>query len=136
MPTYHIYTIIELSATQKVKIAQAICDIHTSRTGALSRVVQTIFTKLENDNHFLGGLTSSSLERPIVWINITCKAGRSDEIKKAILQQVAAAVCQEAKLEKRQIMVYMHELEIGNTFQLFDDQTLRQNTPAKRLARL
>ncbi len=65
MPTYVCWAARgRLTADHKKRIARGITMIHSECTGAPPAFVQTIFTEVDSDSHFIGGEDASDT----VWV--------------------------------------------------------------------
>jgi phenylpyruvate tautomerase PptA (4-oxalocrotonate tautomerase family) len=109
MPTY-LCTIAEnqLSQNQKAAIAQAVTRIHCEVAGAPSYFAQVIFQEVKPGDHFIGG---APLDHQTLFVYGTIRAGRTPEIKRALLQKLTAALAEAAGLPPTQVWIYIADLE-------------------------
>jgi phenylpyruvate tautomerase PptA (4-oxalocrotonate tautomerase family) len=108
MPTYTV-TCVEgtLDAPKRARIASEITRIHSETTGAPTYFAQVIFTQVAPDCYFVGGIP---LKGHQVFVNGQIRAGRSAEVKDALIAQITAAVAEASKLPKRNVWVYIADL--------------------------
>src|SRR5262249_40931930 len=106
MPTYTV-TCVEgtLDAPKRARIASEITRIHSETTGAPTYFAQVIFTQVARDCYFVGGIKGHQ-----VFVNGQIRAGRSAEVKDALIAQITAAVAEASKLPKRNVWVYIADL--------------------------
>src|SRR5262249_57956336 len=108
MPTYTV-TCVEgtLDAPKRARIASEITRIHSETTGAPAYFAQVIVTQVAPDCYFVGGIP---LKGHQVFVNGQIRAGRSAEVKDALIAQITAAVAEASKLPKRNVWVYITHL--------------------------
>ena len=86
MPTYTVTTAnIALSPEQKARIASAITAAHGTHTGAPGYFAQVIFAAVAAGDHFIGGKLNKA---PHVYILGIIRADRTDETKRALMEQI------------------------------------------------
>lgn len=127
MPTYQISTALPIPASKKQQLAEKITEIHARNTGAPKFAVQVLYRGLAPEDHYHGGIKTSDLKHPMIWllaycetghttlmhswreIYRICKTGRTPEIKLNMLKE-----CQEAIVStlgegviKEQVMLHV-----------------------------
>jgi phenylpyruvate tautomerase PptA (4-oxalocrotonate tautomerase family) len=114
MPTYQIHSIHKYSKEQKQLLAEAIRDAHLSIVGGEVYHVQVIFQLLAEEDHYLGGIQTSKLKRPQIWIHSRIKEGRSVEAKQKLMHTVTEAAARILKEDQHQILMYIWDIPLDN----------------------
>lgn len=108
MPTYTVTTAnIALSPEQKSRIAAAITAAHHTHTGAPGYFAQVIFAAIEAGDHFIGGQRNTT---PQVYIHGLIRAGRTDETKHALMEQILREARQTAGVGAEDVWVYVQDI--------------------------
>jgi phenylpyruvate tautomerase PptA (4-oxalocrotonate tautomerase family) len=110
VPTY-ICTAAErrLSQSQKSDIAKAITEIHSEVTGAPAYFAQVLFQEMKPGNHFMGGVLLAH-DHETVFVHGNIRAGRTPEQKRAMLEQMTAALAKAADIPATSVWIYLAEL--------------------------
>jgi phenylpyruvate tautomerase PptA (4-oxalocrotonate tautomerase family) len=108
MPTYSCFSRTDwLSASRKQAIAQAITRAHAEITGAPAHYAQVLFVDVPDGNHFIGG---APLAHDHLFVSGHIRAGRSHELRAALIKRLSADVAAVAELESSGVWVYLLEL--------------------------
>jgi phenylpyruvate tautomerase PptA (4-oxalocrotonate tautomerase family) len=108
MPTYTCFARAAwLSASRKQAIAQAITRAHAELTGAPAYYAQVLFVDVPDGDHFIGG---APLAHDHLFVSGQIRAGRSHELRGALLRRLSTDVATAAGLEPSGIWVYLREL--------------------------
>jgi phenylpyruvate tautomerase PptA (4-oxalocrotonate tautomerase family) len=111
MPTYIVTTAnIALSQEQKSGIASVITAAHNSQTGAPGYFAQVIFSEVGSGSHFIGGAPNNS---PHVYILGLIRAGRSDEAKRRLVEQILTQTKDIARIKTEDMWVYIQDIAAG-----------------------
>lgn len=112
MPTYFVNaTHGLLTSGQKKQVAEEITRAHSSATGAQGFFAQVIFNEIPPGNHFMGGVL---IETRQVFVHGHIRAGRSEEQKKLLLDDVIESIHKITRLERRYLWAYISELAPSN----------------------
>lgn len=112
MPTYIVNaTQSLLTPDEKKQIAKEITRAHSSATGAQGFFAQVIFNELPSGSHFMGGVP---IETKQVFVHGHIRAGRTEEQKKLLLDDVIESVHKVTGLERRYLWAYLCELPPSN----------------------
>lgn len=105
MPTYAC-SITEgcLTPGQKLEIAQRITAIHAEETGAPAYLVQVIFQEVPLHSHYIGG-EAAPVGR--MWIRGDIRAGRTDAVKRKIIERMLHDACEVAGFPEEQVWIYI-----------------------------
>jgi phenylpyruvate tautomerase PptA (4-oxalocrotonate tautomerase family) len=121
VPTYVCWAARgRLTADHKKRIARGITTIHSECTGAPPAFVQTIFTDVDADSHFIGGEDASDT----VWVYGHIREHRDPEIRTAILQQISQLLVDVLGIDATSTWTYINPLvntdmvEFGHTLPL------------------
>jgi len=116
MPTYTVTTAnIALSPEQKARIASAITAAHGTHTGAPGYFAQVIFAAVAAGDHFIGGKLNKA---PHVYILGIIRADRTDETKRALMEQILREARQIAGVGAEDIWVYIQDIAAGQMIEL------------------
>ena len=108
MPTYTVTSVsLALSTNQEAAIAAAITRAHHEATGAPAYFAQTIFTKVENGRHYIGG---KAYAVPHLFVHGLIRAGRSADAKAKLITDIATSVHNIAGIGAEDIWVYIQEI--------------------------
>ena len=108
MPTYHVTSSSgSLSRERKARIAEAITRVHGEVTGAPGYLAQVIFIEVAPGDYFIAGM---ALEEDQVFVHGQIRAGRDDETKRRLLDELVAATARAGQLPGHQVWVYLSEL--------------------------
>lgn len=111
MPTYVCSAPRQLlSPQQKTAIAQSITEAHHQATGAPTYFVQVIFEEREPGSLFLGGEPQADH----LWIRADIRAGRSQEQRGALLENILRQVARIAAIDQSRIWIYLCNLQPGD----------------------
>jgi phenylpyruvate tautomerase PptA (4-oxalocrotonate tautomerase family) len=109
MPTYTVTSAnLTLSAAQKARIAALITEAHNSATGAPGYFAQVIFAEVEAGSHFVGGRPNVT---PHLYILGLIRAGRTSEVKRALITKMLEEVRHAAGVGPEDIWVYLQDIE-------------------------
>jgi phenylpyruvate tautomerase PptA (4-oxalocrotonate tautomerase family) len=100
-----------LTSAQKKQVAEEITRAHSSTTGAQGFFAQVIFNEIPAGNHFMGGVL---IETKQVFVHGHIRAGRTEEQKKLLLDDVIASIHKITRLERRYVWAYIAELAPSN----------------------
>jgi phenylpyruvate tautomerase PptA (4-oxalocrotonate tautomerase family) len=108
MPTYVCAVPPKLlSDQQKDRIALAIGRRHSEATGAPSYFAQVVIEENTSARRYLGGKPSDGH----IWIRGDVRAGRSEEVRRALIVSIAQDVGAIAKVPQDSVWVYLCNLE-------------------------
>lgn len=108
MPTYTCFARDDwLSASRKLSLARAITRAHAEVTGAPAHYAQVIFVDVPDGDHFVGG---APLAHDQLFISGQIRAGRSRELREALIKRLTADIAATAELEPSAAWVYLLEL--------------------------
>ena len=111
MPTYSVTTAnIALSQDQKSGIASAITAAHNAHTGAPGYFAQVFFSEVGSGSHFVGGKPNKS---PHVYVLALIRAGRSDEAKRRLMEQILEQAKDIAGVKTEDVWVYVQDIAAG-----------------------
>lgn len=127
MPTYTINSIQNFSQAEKQSLAKRFVDIHSSATGGERYVVQVIFNRLDHEDHYLGGVPTHQLKRPLIFANLQMYEGRKHEVKSRIMNEVSSALCAAANVPKEAVMVYIQDVGVNNTLAYLSEASLEKS---------
>lgn len=99
-----------LSDHQKAAIAQSITEAHHQATGAPTYFVQVIFEERQPGSLFLGGEPQADH----LWIRADIRAGRTQEQRGELMQNILRQVAGIAKIDQSRIWIYLCNLEPGD----------------------
>tara|TARA_Y100001958_G_C21060442_1_gene423415 strand:+ start:378 stop:818 length:441 start_codon:yes stop_codon:yes gene_type:complete len=109
MPTYILRSSkFKIDKKKRDILAKGITRIHSKVTGANSYFAQVIFKENENDSHYIGGKTVQSKE---VFLHGHIRAGRTNVIKKKLIEKLRDLIKKDLNLSRDQVWVYVSELE-------------------------
>jgi len=109
MPTYTVTTAnVSLSRDQKGRIAEAITGAHHKSTGAPGFFAQVVFRTLQDGEHFIGGKPNVT---PHVFVHGMIRAGRSSDVKRALMSEAAAEVQAIAGVGAEDVWFYVQDIE-------------------------
>ena len=90
MPTYTVTSAnLALTTDQEAAIAAAITRSHHETTGAPAYFAQVIFNRIESGKHYIGG---KAYRTPHLFVHGLIRAGRSADVKAALVKDIAAKV--------------------------------------------
>jgi len=108
MPTYTVSSAnVELSVEQEAELSAAITEAHHKSTGAPGFFAQTIFSPIAASRHYIGGKPNKT---PHVFVHGLIRAGRSAEVKSALMAEIAKRVCTIARIGSEDIWVYIQDI--------------------------
>jgi phenylpyruvate tautomerase PptA (4-oxalocrotonate tautomerase family) len=111
MPTYTVTTAnIALSPEQKSKKASATTAAHNTHTDAPGYFTQVIFAEVPAGDYFIGGKRNTT---PHVCILGVIRAGRTDETKRALMEQILREARQIAGVGAEDVWVYVQDIAAG-----------------------
>jgi len=109
MPTYTLTSVnLTLSSEQKAKIAALITEAHNAATGAPGYFAQVIFSALDSGDHFIGGQPNRT---PHLYILGLIRAGRTTEVKRALMSRMLEGVRAVAAIGPEDVWVYLQDIE-------------------------
>lgn len=112
MPTYTVHAPAgRLDADQRARIAAEITRVHKEVTGAQTFFAQVLFVDVPAGHWFVGG---KPMAHEHVFVYGQIRAGRSSELKTALLVQLMAAVRAAAGLEPAQAWGYIVDVEASH----------------------
>jgi phenylpyruvate tautomerase PptA (4-oxalocrotonate tautomerase family) len=112
MPTYLVSaTQSLLTVDQQKQVAKEITRAHSEATGAQGFFAQVIFHEIPRGAHFMGGV---QIETDQVYVHGHIRAGRTEEQKKQLLDDIVESVHGITGLEKRYLWAYISELPPSN----------------------
>lgn len=112
MPTYFVNaTQSLLTPSEKKQIAEEITRAHSSATGAQGFFAQVIFNEIARGSHFMGGVLIDTKQ---IFVHGHIRAGRTEEQKKLLLDDVIESVHKVTGLERRYLWAYISELAPSN----------------------
>ena len=108
MPTYTVTSAnVVLTAHHEADIAAAITRAHHEATGAPAFFAQIIFNEIAAGKHYIGGKPYSA---PHLFVQGLIRAGRSAEVKAALIKAIAARVQTIAGVGSEDVWVYIQEI--------------------------
>lgn len=108
MPTYVVHAPAgRLSAAQKSDLAREITRIHNHHTGAQTFFAQVMFVDIVPGNWFVGGAPISADQ---IHLNGQVRSGRSPEVKRALLKDMAIALQTISGFPSQKVWAYLNEL--------------------------
>ncbi len=108
MPTYTVTSANHVLTTdQEAAIAAAITRAHHEATGAPAYFAQVAFSRIENGKHYIGG---KAYQTPHLFVHGLIRAGRSAEVKSALVKDIAAKVHAIAGIGPEDIWVYLQDI--------------------------
>jgi phenylpyruvate tautomerase PptA (4-oxalocrotonate tautomerase family) len=112
MPTYIVSATQNLlTIDQKKRVAKEITRAHSEATGAQGFFAQVIFNEIPRGSHFMGG---TQIETDQMYVHGHVRAGRTEEQKKLLLDDIVESVRVITGLEKRYLWAYISELPPSN----------------------
>jgi phenylpyruvate tautomerase PptA (4-oxalocrotonate tautomerase family) len=112
MPTYIVSAAHNLlTVDQKKRVAKEITRAHSEATGAQGFFAQIIFNELPRGSHFIGGV---QVETDQVYVHGHVRAGRTEQQKKRLLDDLVESLRMVTGLEKRYLWAYISELPASN----------------------
>ena len=108
MPTYTCTAAAGLlDAARKGAIARAVTRAHCEVTGAPTYFAQVVFQDVAPGDHFIGG---APLGHHHVFVYGRIRAGRSAEVREALIRRLVADVAAAAGIDPFGVWVYLLEL--------------------------
>lgn len=108
MPTYTVTSAnLALTTRQEEAIAAAITRSHHEATGAPAFFAQVIFASVESGKHYIGG---KAYRAPHLFVHGLIRAGRSSDVKAALIADIAAKVQSIAEIGSEDIWVYIQDI--------------------------
>jgi len=108
MPTYTCTAAAGLlDAARKAALARAVTRAHCEVTGAPTYFAQVVFQDVAPGDHFIGGVP---LAHDHVFVYGRSRAGRSAQLREALIRRLAANVAAAAGIEPFGVWVYLLEL--------------------------
>lgn len=105
MPTYACsVTAGCLTPAQRLGIARSITTIHAEETGAPAYLVQVIFQEVQPHSHYIGGDAAPVGQ---MWIRGDIRAGRTEAVKRRIIERILHDACVTADLPEEQVWIYL-----------------------------
>lgn len=112
MPTYTVRTPAgRLDAGTRAALAREITHAHTAATGAQGFFAQVVFTELDADQHFVGGVP---VAEDLVFVHGQIRSGRSPEQKRILLDALTHAVTATLGVRRRAVWIYLLDLPPTN----------------------
>lgn len=112
MPTYIVSaTESLLTVDRRKRIAKEITRAHSQATGAHGFFAQVIFNEIPVACHFMG---SVQIDTNQVYVLGHIRAGRTEEQKSQLLDDIVASLHEVTGLERRYLWAYISELEPAN----------------------
>ena len=109
MPTYTLKSSkLKINKKKRDLLAKGITRIHSKVTGANSYFAQVIIQENINGSHYMGGKPVQSKE---VFLHGHIRAGRTNVIKKKLIEKLRDLIKKDLNLSKDQVWVYISELE-------------------------
>jgi phenylpyruvate tautomerase PptA (4-oxalocrotonate tautomerase family) len=141
MPTYTCAAAPGLlDPERRGAIARAVTAAHAEITGAPAYFAQVIFEGVAEGDHFIGG---APLAHDHLFVYGRIRAGRSAEVRNALMKRLVADVAKAANLPAFAIWVYLQELppaamaEFGHILpEPGDEAEWSRNLPAQDLERM
>jgi phenylpyruvate tautomerase PptA (4-oxalocrotonate tautomerase family) len=108
MPTYTVTSAnLALTADQEAAIAASITRSHHEATGAPAYFAQVIFSRIESGKHYIGG---KAYRTPHLFVHGLIRAGRSADVKAALVKDIAAKIRAIAGIGPEDIWVYLQDI--------------------------
>lgn len=108
MPTYTCTAAAGLlDAARKAALARAVTLAHCEVTGAPTHFAQVVFQDVAPGHHFIGGMP---LAHDHVFVCGRIRAGRSAEVREALIRRLVEDVSAAAGVEAFGVWVYLLEL--------------------------
>lgn len=108
MPTYQCSARTGLlDADRKAAIARAVTLAHAELTGAPSHFAQVLFHDVPPGDHYIGGVL---LEHEHVFLHGHIRAGRSAELRAALLRRLTDDVASAARVSRFAVWIYLSEI--------------------------
>jgi len=108
MPTYTISAPAgRLTAQQRAELAREVTQAHHRHTGAQTFFAQVMFNELPASHWFVGGAPIDSEQ---IFLHGYVRAGRSPEVKRALLEQLTAILSGVANVPSEKVWCYLSEL--------------------------
>lgn len=118
MPTYNVhYPAGLLDANQKQAIARGITDTHSSITGAQRFFAQVLFREIPQEDWYLAG---KPLTGPHLFVFGHIRAGRSAEIKSALLRALRDVLVQHGGVAVECAWVYLSDVPAAHIIEYGD----------------
>ena len=112
MPTYACsITAGCLTPGQRSEIARSITAIHAEETGAPAYLVQVIFQEVQLHSHYVGG-EAAPVGR--IWIRGDIRAGRTEAVKRRIIERLLQETCRTADFPEEQVWIYLCDVPAQN----------------------
>ena len=112
MPTYACFITAEcLTPGQRSEIAKSIAAVHAEETGAPAYLVQVIFQEVPLHSYYVGGKAA-----PVgrIWIRGDIRAGRTEAVKRRLIERLMEETCRTADFPAEQVWVYLCDLPARN----------------------
>jgi phenylpyruvate tautomerase PptA (4-oxalocrotonate tautomerase family) len=108
MPTYTVKSAnFALTNDQEAAIAASITRSHHEATGAPAYFAQVVFSPIESGKHYIGGKPYRTAH---LFVHGLIRAGRSAEVKAALVKDIAAKVHAIAGIGAEDIWVYIQDM--------------------------
>lgn len=112
MPTYACSTAVgRLTQDQRLEITKAITAVHAEETGAPRYLVQVIFYGVQPGSHYVGGEAAPSGQ---IWIRGDIRSGRTDAVKRKMIERLLRDVGRIAGAPGEDIWVYLNDIPAAN----------------------
>ncbi len=110
MPTYQCSTRTGLlDSDRKAAIARAVTRAHAEITGAPSHFAQVLFHEVAPGDHYIGGVP---LEHEHVFVHGHIRAGRSAELRSALIRRLTDDVATAARVNRFAVWTYLSEIPV------------------------
>lgn len=118
MPTYNVhYPAGLLDAKQKQAIAKGITDTHSGITGAQQFFAQVLFREISQGDWYVAG---EPLTGPHLFVFGHIRAGRSPEIKSALLRALRDVLVQHGGVTVERAWVYLSDVPAAHIIEYGD----------------
>jgi phenylpyruvate tautomerase PptA (4-oxalocrotonate tautomerase family) len=108
MPTYRVITAnLALTQEQEAEIAAAITRAHHESTGAPAYFAQVFFSPIDKGRHYIGGKLYNV---PHLFVHGLIRAGRSADVKSALVKDIATRVHIIAGVGPEDVWVYVQDI--------------------------
>lgn len=108
MPTYTCWSEAGIvSPEDRAKVAIALTEIHHEVASASRYLVQVLFVDLAAGSQFLGG---QPVPDGYVWIRADIRAGRTEALKRQLLERIMSEVADVLGLAPEQVRIYICEI--------------------------
>jgi phenylpyruvate tautomerase PptA (4-oxalocrotonate tautomerase family) len=108
MPTYTVTSAnLALTTDQEAAIAASITRAHHEATGAPAFFAQVIFNRIDSGRHYIGGKAYLAQH---LFVHGLIRAGRSADIKAALIKDIAAKVHAIAGIAPEDVWVYVQDI--------------------------